>query len=388
MREQYSRGLTCNPVFSSKIKDEPTKITKDKVRIFHVTQVAFSYLLRQYFLSMLSLLAAFPLVSECAVGINAEGPEWDQLIGHVTGFGEDRMIGIDYKNYDNSLNVDVIQMALSVFMRFAHLSGNYSPEDFVIMRGLISDLLFPCVAVNGTLLRICGTNTSGNNLTTAINSIANSLLFRCSYMSVSVLNKRVPFRDAVRLMTYGDDAIGSVSEKANFDMVAHQQFCLTCDITVTMSDKSSEMSRFVNFKDIDFLKRTSRFCSARNVVVSCLDPSSIFKMLHIIRSKSELSPEDQIAVNLATANRAFSFYAEETYVQYNTAFKKIAVSSGLVVPELNKTYGQYVREWLLKYVEYPDISSLSSQITTDSLSEAGGQYDDWDGDSPNECAEI
>jgi len=111
-------------------------------------------------------------------------------------------------------------------------------------------------------------------------------------------------------------------------------------------------------------------------------------MLHIIRSKSELSVEDQIAVNLATANRAFSFYAVETYERYNTAFKKIAVASGLVVPELNKTYGQYVREWLLKYVEYPDISSLSSQITTDSLSEAGGQYDDWDGDSPNECGEI
>lgn len=388
MRAAYMNGTTCNPVFNSKIKDEPTKLSKDKVRIFHVTQIAFSYLIRQYFLTIIGFLSTFPLLSECAVGINAEGMEWDELVRHVTGFGEDRMLGVDYKGYDNSLNVDLIQAALVQMIGFAQASGNYTRDDLAIMRGIATDLLFPCVVVNGTLLRLCGTNTSGNNLTTTINSMCNSLLFRCAYFSKVGINGDEVFRNDVRLMTYGDDAIGSSSPSSNFDMVCLQEFCSTCDITVTMSDKSSQMRRYVTFKELDFLKRTSRFCLDRGAIVSCLDLTSVAKMLHIVRKKSALSLEEQMATNLATANRILCYYPRETYDHYNECLKIISLSSGLVVPELNKTYDQHVREWQFKYAEFSDTSSLTSEVTTFSSTEARGKYDVWDDDSPNEYGEI
>jgi hypothetical protein len=337
----------------------------------------------------LAVLSHIPTISECAVGINADGPEWEQLVKFVTHFGTDRIIGVDYKNYDNSLYVEILEKAMHVFNCVARMSGNYSEDDFKIMRGLTTDLLFPYVALNGTLVGLTGTNPSGNNLTAYLNSVCNSLLFRVSYFTTLGTHAEVPrFRDRVKLMTYGDDAIGSVSSECAFNMVHHQNVCQLSGIVVTMSDKSPTMKPYVCFVDTDFLKRTSRYCPDRGVIVSLLSLSSIFKMLHVAREGGVLSDDEQCVENICTAARYIAFYERGVYDEFVGKLQLIATSFGWVIPELNKNYDQHVREWKLRY-EFPDdISSLSTEVTTISLSDAGGQYDDWDGDSPNEFGSI
>jgi hypothetical protein len=87
-------------VFSSNLKDEPTSIFKDKVRVFQASPVSLQVLMRMYFLPIGRFLSVNPLISECAVGINSHGPEWHALATHMKHFGEDRIIAGDFSKYD------------------------------------------------------------------------------------------------------------------------------------------------------------------------------------------------------------------------------------------------------------------------------------------------
>jgi hypothetical protein len=79
MEKLYLKGERAYPIFKACLKDEPTKLTKDKVRVFQGAPVALQLLVRKYFLPVARALSMMPLTSECAVGVNAQGPEWDQL---------------------------------------------------------------------------------------------------------------------------------------------------------------------------------------------------------------------------------------------------------------------------------------------------------------------
>jgi hypothetical protein len=145
-----------------------------------------------------------PLVSECAVGINAVGPEWDQLTRHIRRFGGDNILAGDYSKYDLTMSPQLMFAAFSVMIRLAKEVG-YSDVCLMIMGHMATDVCYPVVAYNGDLVELLGSNPSGQNLTVYINSIVNSLLFRSGYFTL--LDSSAPsFRSVVSLITYGDDA--------------------------------------------------------------------------------------------------------------------------------------------------------------------------------------
>jgi hypothetical protein len=47
--ELYLRGERAYPIFKACLKDEPTKLTKDKVRVFQGAPIALQLLVRKYF---------------------------------------------------------------------------------------------------------------------------------------------------------------------------------------------------------------------------------------------------------------------------------------------------------------------------------------------------
>jgi len=188
----YRQNKRYNFIYKASLKDEPTLLTKKKIRVFTGAPVAQKYIIRKYFLPPATMLTIFSGLSEQAVGINASGREWDELHHHITQFGDDRIIAGDFKAYDQSLPVNVTIATMRILIAIA-AAGGYSEDDLAIMEAAIPDVVSAYVAVNGTLVKLTKGNTSGNNLTVFINGIANALLHRCAYFDTLGLTAR-PYR--------------------------------------------------------------------------------------------------------------------------------------------------------------------------------------------------
>lgn len=370
METEFACGRRAYPVFSSHLKDEPVKIGKDKVRVFNAVGICFSMLVRKYFLPVLRLISLFPLVTECCVGINVEGTEWDELIRHIEEFGEERCFGADYKLYDQTLPVELCEAMLSILINIARLSGNYTERDLKIMNGIATEVMFPYIALNGTLIEAVGVWVSGINLTAHGGSIQNSLLQRTFFFTqrrkLSLSTRR--FQDVVHVSTLGDDLKGTVRPGHDyFNMVDYHEYCANLGITTTMPDKDSELVPFMKTKDCDFLKRITRWDPERGVYVAMLDESSIFKRLHVMKHPKECSVQEQVIENIETCLRDWSLYPENVFELRRSQLKQICAENDLIVPFTTLSYRTHLSQWYDKYIVSDD---SSEELVTSQTSES------------------
>lgn len=353
-----------NCIFGSALKDEPTLLTKDKVRVFQAAPIILQLAVRRFFLPVARFLSMNPLIAECAVGINASGREWDELANHMNKFGKDRIVAGDYSKYDLRMPAQLTQAAFSVMIRIAKWSGNYSAKDITVMESISFEVTSPLVAFNGTLLRFLGTNPSGQNMTVYINSIVNSLLNRLSFFHVydaktieedkpgfaASLGRPVRFRDCNSIAIYGDDLKGSAIEGLNrHNHVSFANFLADNDMKFTMPDKESAPIPFMNDNDADFLKRKNRFDDEMNATVGMLDEMSIFKSLHSGLKSADLSPLEVSAQNIDGALREWFFHGRDIFEERRAQMKLVADMSGVFPLTLSDDYNDRLSAWRQKY---------------------------------------
>jgi hypothetical protein len=349
-KDTYISGERVYPIFKASLKDEPTKLTKDKVRVFQAAPVAFQFLVRQYFLPVARLLSIYPLISECAVGVNAQGPEWDQLAKHMNKFGKDRILAGDYSKYDLRMPAQTMFAAFDIMIDIARQSGNYTEDDISIMHGIATDVCYPLVAYNGDLIQLFGSNPSGQNLTVYVNSIVNSLNLRCGFFQM--YPKHTNFRSVCSFMTYGDDVKGSVkSGFDDFNHISFAQFLGKYGMVFTMPDKESAPVKFMTDSDADFLKRKNVWDNDLDMYRGALDESSIFKSLHsVIKSKS-ITLKEQSMQTIDGALREWAMHGRETYEMRRSQMQKVASEAGIAhgCRELDITYDERIAAFLEKY---------------------------------------
>jgi len=352
MEELYLKGERAYPIFKACLKDEPTKLTKDKVRVFQGAPVAFQLLIRKYYLPIARAMSMVPLVSECAVGINAQGPEWDQLAKHVKRYGSDRILAGDYSKYDLRMPAQVMFAAFRVMIDIAEHCG-YSERDICIMEGIATDICYPLMAYNGDLIQHFGSNPSGQNLTVYINSIVNSLLFRCAYYEICKDRKDLPdFKDACSLITYGDDAKSSVkSIFPEFNHISVAKFLSDRDMKFTMPDKESEPTEYMKDEDADLLKRKNIFSQDTGLIMGALDENSIFKSLHCVLASKAITREHQAMQIIDGALREWFAYGRDHYEMRRAQMLEIAVESKIShgCEMIYKTYDEVLATYKEKY---------------------------------------
>jgi hypothetical protein len=352
MEQLYLDGERAYPMFKACLKDEPTKLTKDKVRVFQGAPIAMQLLVRKYYLPVARALSMLPLKSECAVGINAQGPEWDRLARYVRRFGQNRILAGDYSKYDLRMPAQVMFAAFRVMMDIAEHCG-YSEDDLVIMRGIASDICYPLMAYNGDLIQHFGSNPSGHNLTVYINSIVNSLLFRCAYFHICAEREDLPdFREVCSLITYGDDAKSSVRKDfPEFNHISVAEFLDDHDMKFTMPDKESTPVPYMTDEDADLLKRKNVFSEDTGMIMGALEEDSIFKSLHATLKSSALTKEQQSMQNIGGALREWFGHGRAKYDKRLEQMKEVAdraeISHG--IPDLSVTYDERLAAWKEKY---------------------------------------
>lgn len=360
----YARGERAYTVAKACKKDEI--LSKPKCRIFYGNPISLTFLVRRYFLPILRVMQFNPKVSECAVGVNSHGPEWQELHEHIFHFGEDRLIGGDYGKYDQKLPSQLLFAALRIMIDFAR-ECDYSEEDLGIMEAMSGDIVFALIAYNGDLIGLTeGTHISGNSLTVILNGICGSLNLRCYFYTqypAADFEKRMKFREYVKLVTYGDDNIGSVSGKVDkFTIKGASQFLASYGQTYTMPDKESELLDFLPKEEFEFLKRKSQFIPELGLHVGALIDKSCCKMLHCyLRDKSSpLTEEHACAQNVDTALREWFNHGREVYEKRRIQMQEVAKRGGIthLCTQLDVTFDEKVDEWRRKYLESEQSQSL------------------------------
>jgi hypothetical protein len=323
--EIYRNGERCYPVFKACTKDEPTKLSKKKVRIFQAAPVSLSINVRKRFLTICHWFSNLPLITECAVGINSHGPAWTQLIEHVSKYGKERMVAGDFTAYDQNMSCHLTLLAYQILIHIAVASGNYTDDDIKIMQGIATDVCFPVINLNGELMQMHGTNPSGQNLTVYVNSIVNSLYQRYIYYAIYPMDQYTGvFQDHVALTTYGDDNLMSVSkDRPYYNHTTMQKEYAKIGLTYTMADKESESVPYLPLEKTDFLKRKSRFDpnyvfeengqQYEGMYLALLDETAIFKSLHC-NAISASATRDEVALScLESAMSEWFLYGESVY---------------------------------------------------------------------------
>lgn len=343
-------GTRGNLVFKAALKDEATLEVKVKVRVFQAANMTLQLGMRQYYLPFARFLSQHPLLSECAVGINAHGPEMHQLYKHIRKHGRHRGYAGDYSKYDLRMPAQLIYAAFQILIDLSEGFPGFTEADRDIMRVLATEIACPMTAFNGDLIQFIGSNPSGQNLTAYINSIVNSLLHRCAFFQK--FGAKYDFRMYVSLITYGDDYAGSVSiwlKYGNLDFVA---FCASVGMVVTAPDKASKITQYMDCDKMDFLKRKPRWDSELKHYMGALDEMSIYKSLHCnLRSKTE-TRENVAASTCTSALAEWFLHGREVYEDRAAKLRLVAQDNNIsaLVVGLDLTYDDRKDRWIKKYL--------------------------------------
>jgi hypothetical protein len=360
----YLQGKRANTIAKACKKDEILPVAKEKCRIFYGNPIALTFLVRKYYLPVLRFLQMNPLVSECAVGINCYGPEWDTFYKHVSHFGMDRIFGGDYGKYDQKIPSQLLLAALRILIDIAS-ECNYNDQDIIAMKAMAADLVYSFIAFNGDLVGLTtGTHISGNSLTAVMNGICGCLNLRSFFFTV--YDRSEDFRKAVHIMTYGDDNIGSVSpDYPLFNIKDCSEFLGEHGQIYTMPDKTSELKSYLDEDEFEFLKRKSVYHPKLGVHVGALLEKSIFKSLHCyMRPKgAPLSPEQACAQNIDNALREWFGHGQEVYEERRLQMKQVAAECNIthLCEQLDWSYDDHIRNWHVKYS--PDAIEQSEEQT-------------------------
>lgn len=350
MEEELANNRTPTSFFKATLKDEATKLTKEKVRVFQAADIGMQLGVRKYFLPIIRVMCLHPLITECAVGINPFSREWDALHEHVTKFGDHRIIAGDYKGWDTTLPAVLVYRAMLVLVEFAKWTNHYTERDLRVMRGLAAMLCNPLINFNGTALKLHGTTPSGHNLTSILNSICNSLLLRCAFYRKPSRHS-LEFRLHVSVITYGDDFVAGVIESTDFSLVEYESYLAhNTGIVVTMPDKTSSILPYMNFSSVDFLKRKSVYIEELQAHIGVLSLQSIHKSLYTTVAASGNERLVLIAVVQSALHELF-FHGRSVYDQYTDIFQRMFLSLDIIPGDIYRTFEERVLDWQNSYNE-------------------------------------
>jgi hypothetical protein len=347
MRQCWLRGERAYPVTTATLKDEPTELTSEKVRVFQAACVAMSLWIRSYFLPIARFLQLHPVESESAVGVNAFSDQWEELIGAATKFNIKKLLALDHSKFDVRMNCQVTTSVWRSFIDLAEVAG-YSCEDLHIMRMMINDIVHPLIDFNGTMILAMSMNTSGNNLTVNVNGAANSLYMRMAFFDE--YPEVESFRDAVAMITYGDDLIGSVNKAyPRFTFKSIKYYLARFGLKVTPPNKTDEEMDYLPFEEADFLKRKSNYIPDINCSIGCLCKDSIFKSLHA-NLKSRTASKREIAIScIDGAMHEMFAHGKDEYEKFQETMLKVCEDVDMLVPSVKATWDERVLHWIEKY---------------------------------------
>nr|QNM37810.1 hypothetical protein [Frankliniella occidentalis associated iflavirus 1] len=254
------RGIKPHTVYTDCTKDARIAKEKckraDKTRIFSISPVDHTIACRQYFQDFSAAYQKSRFENECGVGIVVQGPEWTSLHTYLNTHSPYIVCG-DYSNFGPGLQSGAVRAAFKIIADW-YIAHGATPEETLVRKVLGEENVNSIHQMFNLLYHTCGGAPSGNPLTVIINSLVNCLYIRMAWKEITGM----PFTEYyryVRLVTYGDDLIMSVSPQVidKFNNKTLQNFFKRYQIKYTDIDKGDgEIRLYCTISEASFLKRS------------------------------------------------------------------------------------------------------------------------------------
>jgi len=346
--DAYVRNESSHDIIGAQLKDEPRSFDKaraGKTRVFAMSSYPMTLVNRMYLMPFYSLMCEHREIFGTRVGINMHSSEASRMYNSLINFSNNIMEG-DYGGYDTSMPVGVGLMANSVVYQVLQHLG-YNDYALNIVRGILSDNLYPTISMEGNLIVAPGFQPSGKYATAEDNSLRGLILLYYAYVvmctnvgigdqhNLTIKFKVCDFFKYIKPETYGDDMLCAVKDEIAeyFNNITYSIFVREVyGMEFTTADKHEHKSKFVDPVKISFLKRSFVYNKMLERIVATLDRDSFVKSLTYILPSKEVDQDTQIVETCGSVLRELFFYYED-----------------LVEYDLKR---QQFIDILLKYVEY------------------------------------
>jgi hypothetical protein len=310
MCERMDKGEVLTTVVRAHLKSEIVQ-RKGKVRVFYAMEFLVSLLVRKYYLPIIHFLLEERELSECAVGMNPAGKDWDEMFAKLAHAEVGKFVDLDFKSYDLARCKATTIATGNGYVALAGKLG-YSEKDQTMMEIVNEMILNPVIEWNGTAIAIFAF-PSGHPLTVIWNSGDNSLLMRAVFYLISkrVTGNVYHFRDYVSLVTYGDDNFSCAKDPDLWGFHQIQAEFTKIGMTVTDASKSTSPPNYIEKKDVEFLKRTTYQHPILGYAVGKLSLKSIWKSLLMHIGSGDI--EDLFEQVLYCALRELTLHEKEVY---------------------------------------------------------------------------
>lgn len=336
--QSYENGELSHDIVGAQLKDEPRtfeKATSGKTRVFAMSSYPMTLVNRMYLMPFYALMCEHRDIFGTKVGINMHSGEAGEMYDSLVNFSPNIMEG-DYGGYDTSMPIGIGLMANSVVENCLKNFG-YNAYSMRVVRGILSDNLFPTLAMEGNIVVAAGFQPSGKYATAEDNSLRGLILLYFAYITMctnlgedhshNLTNKFAvsDFFKYLKPVTYGDDMLCSVKPEISeyFNNITYSKFVEEVyGMEFTTAEKTAHTSKFIQPEKMSFLKRTFQYSSLLNRKVALLDKDSLVKSMSYILPSREVSMEVQIIETCQSVLREYFFYCEsvEEYEQKRTQF--------------------------------------------------------------------
>lgn len=301
----YLRNIRPFTVFTDCLKDSLLPADKcrkkGKTRIFSISPVHYTILFKQYLGDFAASFQNIRFNAMHAIGIDCNSFEWTLLVKYLCEVGNN-FITLDYTNFGHSINYKVAYYVIQVILGWYDVYDKTKEknENQHIRACLLHELIGSYHLLLNMIFVPCSGVVSGGPITDKFNSLVNIFYVCCAWISITKNNLN-SFFEHVRLVTYGDDVIMSVSDKFIdiFNGISIPEWFAPFRIICTDGAKTGELKRSVSLDDCSFLKRKFTLHPNRDVYLAPIDEISVTSQLNWIKRKG--NAEDNLLQNISGA---------------------------------------------------------------------------------------
>lgn len=305
---KYLAGDCANPIFSAQLKDEPREISKCEsgaTRLFYMSPLNALIVNRMYLSPFYSLMVSQSDIFCAGLGINMTSKQADELALKLRAFADEFLEG-DYSGFDLTNSYYVGWMWCSIVMIVVKEFG-YSDKALEIVRGIMTDELFPLIVMNADLFCKPGSVMSGRYATAESNTGRGLTMLMYAWYSNPELSNEDFFEHLLPLL-YGDDYLVGVRRESidflsgKFNNLTYKEDCLRFfGMKVTPSVKNGQFTTYVGFDSASFLKRKFIESEMHGGYIAPLDLHSIRKSLMWYLPSDAITREHQTVASLTSS---------------------------------------------------------------------------------------
>lgn len=351
--QAYDEGYTLRVFFQACLKDEPRdvkKIAVAKTRVFCVSPLVNLIITRMLLGPIYSTMVENGELFCVGIGSDMHR-DADDIYTNITRNSK-CIIEYDYGNYDQTMPYEIGWAAGSVVYQVCKRMG-YNERALKLLSGLVSDNMHPFIVLNKDVFELPGYQPSGKYGTAEDNSLRGVLMLMYYWYSHNTLSK-MDFFQEVSVYVYGDDVLGSISEKCSlyFDNIQYSMFCERfLGLECTPASKGDSFVRFMDTDKMSFLKRKFVYHDELQKFVAPLDMSSLVKTLEWCLPSDSINPTQQIIAASSSVVRELYFHSKREQ------FESFRIKLSELVSE------RYNVPIAVLFKSFPTFDHLTSELT-------------------------